>query len=358
MPLQLGQLLSDDNDPTKPKQQQQGLVGTAGGQLPGTPGGGEGSGLDFAALFPTLNTGPIQEAPPIRDTTGLMFNPEFAQRATGLDRQAADLALYRDRGRQSVDQDYERNVSTANTMQQQARKKLMERMSGQGILQSGIHGQQQGELSTAHQKYLDDLGYARASNLSGVESDYAQRMNQIALQREGLFGEQQQVEEQRRLEAARVQAERQAREQAAAQEAALMQQLAQQQAQQQQAILAQIQAQQFSAPSFSGGGYQGYTAQGPNWNAPAANFDDIVNWANQMRGNYGTNRQGFNADVTRLLQTDPNWSGSMQNAMGTYYGGAGGIQDVLNWLWFPQAPLLNRGISNPQSQQYAQMGVM
>ena len=358
MPLQIGPLLSDDNDPTKPKQnQQQGLVGAAQGGLPGAVPG-EGAGTDFASFFPTLDRQPIQAAAPIRDTSGLMFNPEFAQRATGIDRQMADLGLYKNQNAQGVNQEYERSLSQANTLQTAARKKLMERMSGQGILQSGIHGQQQGELNTAHQRYLDDLGYQKAAGLSSVESDYATRMNQLALQREGLFGEQQQVEESRRLEAARIQAERQAQEQAAQQQQAYLAQIQAQQQASQAALMAQIQAQQYAAPSFSGGGYQGYTPQPTNWSAPAANFDDIVNWANQMRGNYSTNRNAFNADVTRLLQNDPNWSGSMQNAMGTYYGGANSIQDVLNWLWFPQAPKLNKGISSPQSQQYANMGVM
>lgn len=354
MPLQIGPLLSED-DPNK-KKQQQGLVGAAGGQLPGTTA--EGGGVDFQGFFPQMERQAIQAAPPVRDTSGLLFNPEFAQRDLGIQRQMADLGLFKEQNKQAVGQEYERNVSKANTLQAQARKKLMERMSGQGILQSGIHGQQQGELNTAHQNYLGDLEHARAAGWSGVESDYATRMNQLALAREGLYGEQQQVEEQRRLQAAQAEAERQARAQAQAQQEAMLQQMAAQQAAQQQALMAQIQSQQFSAPSFSGGGYQGYTPQGPNWSAPAANFDDIVDWANQMRGNYGTNREAFNADVTKLLQTDPNWSGSMQNAMGTYYGGAQGIGDVLNWLWFPQAPLLNKGINSPLSQQYAQMGVM
>lgn len=358
MPLQLGQLLSGDpNDPTK-QNQPGGLVGAGGSQLPGAPVEG-GTGLDFANAFGgPINRTAIQQAGPIRDTSGLMFNPEFAQRNLGLQRQEADLGLVRNQNRQAVDQQYERSVSQANTLQQQARKKLMERMSGQGILQSGIHGQQQGELNTAHANYLDDLGYLRSQGYAGAESDYANQMNNIAITREGLFGEQQQVEEQRRLQAAQAEAQRQAAAQAAAQQEAMLAQMAAQQQASQAALMAQIQAQQYSAPSFSGGGYQGYTPQETNWNAPAANFDDIVNWANQMRSNYGTNRQGFNADVTRLLQSDPNWSGSMQNAMGSYYGGAQGIGDVLNWLWFPQAPLLNRGISDPMSQQYANMGVM
>lgn len=362
MPLQIGQLLSGNEDPNKKKQQQQqGLVGIAGGALPGSPE--EGAGLDFANAFgaPIQRT-PIQAAGPIRDTSGLMFNPEFAQRDTAIQRQMADLGLVKQQNVQSVGQEYERNLSKAQLMQQQARKKLMERMSGQGILQSGIHGQQQGELNAAHQSYLDDLGYLKAQGLAGVESDYATRMNQLALQREGLFGEQQQVEEQRRLAAAQQEAERKAREDAAAQQAALLAAL-----QTPPPVQAFPEAaQQYSAPSFSGGGYQGYTPQQPNWGAPAAKFDDIVNWANQMRSNYGGNREAFNADVTRLLESDPNWSGSMQNAMGTYYGGAQGIGDVLNWLWFPQAPRLNSGIwsrakraiTDPMSQQYAAAGVL
>lgn len=359
MPLQIGPLLSgngEEEDPKKKAAQQVGLVPQAGGSmLPGATQ--EGTGLDFQSLFPTIERTPIQQAGPIRDTSGLMFNPEFAQRATGIDRQMADLALVRDQNLQNVNQEYERSLSRANTLQQQARKKLMERMSGQGILQSGIHGQQQGELNTAHQTFLDDLAYLRAQGISNVESDYANRMNQFALQREALFGEQQRVEEQRRLAAAQQEAERKAREDAAAAQEALLRQLQEQQ-ETQNALLAQIQARQYAAPSFSGGTYQGYTPQAPNWNAPAANFDDIVNWANQMRSNYAGNREAFNRDVARLLETDPNWSGSMQNAMGMYYGGARNMQDVLNWLWFPQAPLLNRGISDPMARQYAALGIL
>ena len=130
MPLQVGPLLSGEEDPTKPKNQQQGLVGQGNSQLPGVAIEGT-NGLDFSSLFPNMERTPIQAAAPIRDTSGLMFNPEFAQRDLGIQRQMADLGLYRDQGKQGVNQEYERNVQKAGTMQQQARKRLMERMSGQ-----------------------------------------------------------------------------------------------------------------------------------------------------------------------------------------------------------------------------------
>lgn len=345
MPLAIG----SEQDPNKKKVQDPfaplsfapaGAPDPAGGQVPWAP---------------SVNVTPTVSAGTIKDTGGLQFNADYAQRVNNLDRGIYDAQMARHAAITNATAANQRQQLDSAEMQEKARKALIQKMAGSGRLRSSSTTNQSTELEGAYAKLQQDLAADLAGRTSQAEAEFVNAVNSVALQKESLFGQQQQEEQQRRLAAQQAEQQRIANEQAAAAQRAILESI-----QNQPAPVINI-----PAPSvgYGGGGGGGYAPpppqqQGPNWNAGAANFDDVVNWANQMRANYGTNRGGFNADISSLLGRDPNWAGSMMNAMGSYFGGANSTQDVLDWLWFPQAPLLNRGISDPGSRQNANLGIM
>ena len=327
--------LSTDAASAAEEERRKGLVGGPG-SLPGIPGASPaagGGGIDFQGLFPSIDRSPIINPGAARDTSGLQFDPDFASLNVGLQRQEADLGLARQSNITGVDQGYQREVQASTKMQEMARKKLLERMSGQGILSSGITGQKGSELNQAHQTYLDDLGYQRSAQLAGVEGDYVQRMNQIAGQREGLYGQQQQTQQMRQIEAARQAAEQQAQQQAAEQNRQAMAQQAQayaQQQQAQQAMLQQIMAQQYSAPSVSSPQYAQPAApqqQGGIWSQ-----QDIERTRNQANAAGKGSKSGAYNYLDQMQINDPNWAAWAANTAKHY-----GAQNATEFLYNPYA---------------------
>lgn len=323
--------LTTDASAAAEEERKRGLVGSVPG-LPGVGAAGAEGGLDLTTVF----GGPMQRQAIInpgaaRDTSGLQFDPDFAALNVGLQRQEADLGQARSSSLQGVDQNYERSVQQSTQMQQAARKKLLERMSGQGILSSGITGQKGTELNTAHAQYIDDLGYMRAQNAAGVEGDYVQKMNQIAGQREGIYGQQQQAQQQRQIEAARVQAEQQAQAQAAEQNRVAMEQQAQMYAQQQQAqqaMLAQIMAQQYSAPSVSAPQYaQPAAPQGPQGGVWSQ--QDIERTRNNANKAGKGSKAGAYNYLDQMQINDPTWA-AWAAATAQHYGAGNATEFLYN----------------------------
>jgi hypothetical protein len=168
-------------------------------------------------------------------------------------------------------------------------------------------------------------------------------MNQIAGQREGLYGQQQQVQQQRQIEAARVAAEQQAAQVAAENNRRAIEQQAQAYAQQQaaqQQMLQQIMAQQYaaqqySAPSYGGGG-----------GAPAPQGPQGGVWSQQdierTRNNANKAGKGSKAGAYNYLDqmqiNDPTWA-AWAAATAQHYG----AQNATEFLYNPYAYGLSSG---------------
>lgn len=339
MPLGIG---SNEEEQKRKAQDPFGLAPM--GAVPGGVPGADPSQQAGVAWAPSVNVTPTVSAGTIKDTSGLQFDADYAQRVNNLDRGIYDAQMGRHAAITNASAQNQRQQLDAAQMQEKAREALLQRMAGSGRLRSSSTANQSSELEGNYAKYQQDLAADLAGRISGAEQQFVNAVNGVAMQKEAIFGEQQQAQQARRLAAEQAEQQRIANEQAAAAQQALL------------ASMQNYQAPQINigAPGIGygggGGGGGGYSApepaapQGPNWNAQAASWNDVLNWANQQRSAYKGNFGNFSADIASLLQRDPNWAGSMMNAMGSYYGGAKDTNEVLGWLWNPIAPKLNGGI--------------
>lgn len=176
------------------------------------------------------------------------FNPTYAQQDQTYRRKLTDAGYARTAQQQDVNDTYTRTVDDAQRQKTDALQRLLESMSSRGLSQSGINLNEQAKTTDAYQRYLDNLSNERAKALSGIESNYAGTVNDIAAAREAMYLKQVQEEEAARLEEARRQAEAQAAQEEADRQAQLMQELIAAQ----QTALANIQAPSIPALSSPG----------------------------------------------------------------------------------------------------------
>lgn len=198
---------------------------------------------------------------------------EAANRA--LAQEESDAALGRRNNIAQVDQQYRDALARSGDLASIARTQLQENLASRGILQSGINAQAAGQQEKEYNYHLGELGKSRANALSGIETNYAGLLNELARRREGLFFDQQKEEEQKRLQEERLKAEAEAKRVEAEQRAVMLEQIRQQTEAAQRAAQAAAAASQlpsYAPPALAGGGGYGQSGYGaPPQAAPSQN---------------------------------------------------------------------------------------
>lgn len=219
-----------------------------------------------SANFSTLPTiqNPTVKSNVTVNPASIPANYQFTGRYDALNRalgqQESDAALARRNNLADIDEQFRNTTQKGADLAAIARTQLQENMASRGLMMSGINAQATGEQEKNYNSYLQDLAASRARAMSGVESDYASVLNQLFRQREGLFFDQQQEEQERKLQEERLKAEAEAKRVQAEQQAAMLQQIqAAQDAARQAAMAAAAAASRptYNPVAIGGGGYGG-----------------------------------------------------------------------------------------------------
>lgn len=212
---------------------------------------------------------PVQQA---NLPEGYQFTGEFDARNRALQAEESDAGFARTQGIQQIAEAFLKAQGRAEENRTKAQQTLHGSFASRGLLGSGVVLDKDAELSQNYQRYIDDLSGARASDLASIENNYASILNRNARTREGLFSQQQAVEEERRLNEERIRAEAARAEQEATMRRNELAQLVAAQEQARAQMMQAIAASQvtYSPPSFSGGGGGGSTYTPPPPPTPQA----------------------------------------------------------------------------------------
>lgn len=316
------------------------------------------------------NTGWVGEGALI-DTSGLKFSDQygpFATQANALDKQRTNADYNKREAFRLSDEQFGRDVSESDRMKKLAQRKLLERMAGQGILQSGITLEEGSNLQGDFARYLDDLNYEHTNRSSGIQKGFIDYVNSLAGQKQGLFGQQQQAEQSAKLAAAKAQAEAEARQRQEAQMQAMLQQQqaqaqanAQAQADQQAALIAALNSGRSSGgyggmPGVSGGGggsYVGGSGGGPapspapNQDVGTLSWEDLVSRSNQARsGSHGA------APLQQSIASALNSNAALRQQVWNTYNQFAGDVNRVGYSYINPTPSFDELVNfmmNPQS---------
>lgn len=185
---------------------------------------------DYAALrdpfsantsnYGTGNITAVASPTPPPDLKQFNFNPKYAGLDASNQRAISDAGLKRTNAISAANQNYTAAVGDADTLQQQALRKLTETLGSSGLTHSSIMLNMSGDQQQAYQRYLNNLGTMRGNALAAAEGGYATDLENVNRNREGLFFQQGQEEE----AAARQRAKEEADAAAAAEQVRLQQQ--------------------------------------------------------------------------------------------------------------------------------------
>lgn len=203
------------------------------------------------------------------------FTGAYENRNRGLQQEESDAGFRRRNTLADIDEQYQTTQRKSADLRNIAYKQLVENMASRGLGASGIHAQEQGKLETNYTDYLNDLATSRARGITGVENDYSSILNEISRRREGLFGEQQKGEEDRKLREEQAKAAAEAQRVQAEQQAAMLQEIAKAQESARSAAQAASAARalpSYSAPSIGGGGGYYQQPQQEQQAAPQSNL--------------------------------------------------------------------------------------
>jgi len=257
------------------------------------------TGFDLAP-----NTAPQQPAPSQAQLKQFSFNPKYQGLSAGLERNVADAGLQRQNQLFQANDLYNTQLSDAQRVQQQAVNKLHQSLMSRGMGSSSAMIVKRGEQEGNYNRYVDNLGRIRSGNIASAEQGYGQQIEDVNRQREGLYFQQVQEEEQLARERAREAAEAQARQEQMRLQQEYQQQM-QAQAQQQWQYAQDVAAQQAAAQrqlmaSMGGGG--GYNAGIPGGGGGGGRPNDAVyGLPNGQMVNAGTFMQAVGASP------DQNW---------------------------------------------------
>lgn len=230
---------------------QTGLISAAKRRLSapsGVPGLDEEEGQTALSLNPfeqmSTQTSAVAAAPPPQVPQAQLkqftFNPKYGQLSAGLERNVIDAGQQRNNRLFQTEDLYKSQVGEAEEMNKTAMDKLRAAMAARGLFNSSAMVDQSALQQKGYSKYLDNLGKLKGNQVAGIETDYARSLEDVNRQREGLWFQQVQEEEELARQRAAEEAENARRQQE-------MELQRQWQAEQQAAMQAQMAAQQEAA---------------------------------------------------------------------------------------------------------------
>lgn len=220
---------------------------------------------------PTINTGQGASIRQANLPANFQWTGAYEAANRALAQEESDAGFARRSNIANVDQQYRDALARSGDLASIARTQLQENMATRGLMMSGINAQASGHQEKEYNYHLGELGKARANALSGVESNYAQILNELYRRREGLAMDQQKEEENRRLQEERLKAEAEARRVQQEQQAQMLAQIQAQTEAAQRAAAAAAAASQiptYSPPALAGGGGGSYNYGQPQQQAP------------------------------------------------------------------------------------------
>ena len=232
---------------------------------PSTVGSNPYAALPFGDRQASTTAPQIAQVSAANLPANFQWTGEFDAANRGLQQQESDAGLKRNNSLQAIADTYLRATQNAADTQTDSRNALFADLASRGMLGSSPTLKADSKLSTNYQKYLDQLGFAKAQDVAGIENNYASVLNNASRTRESLASQQQAKEEARKLAEAQAQAEAVRQQQEAE---ARRQEIAQLIASQEAATAAAQQAAQaaaassyaYSAPAMPSIGYGGYSA--------------------------------------------------------------------------------------------------
>jgi hypothetical protein len=211
------------------------------------------------------NVAPEAAAPSNAQLKQFSFNPKYSNLAAGLDRNVADAGFQRQNAIFQTNDVYNTQLTDAQKAQQEAIRKLEQSLWSRGMGSSSAMLVKRGEQESNYQRYIDNLNRIRAGGLAQAEQGYGRAIEDVNRQREGIYFNQVQEEEELARQRAREAAEQAARQEAIRlqqeHQAAMQAQAHQQWVDSQNAAAAQADRQARLLASLGGGG-----GGGGGWN--------------------------------------------------------------------------------------------
>lgn len=172
---------------------------------PNQPANAFGVQTGSTPVTPPAATSPVDTSGVKIDQFG--FNPQYAAIDAGNVAKFGGYDAERTSGRGIADTNYKNATDEAGRLKDLAIQKLIDRLASQGIDQSGIALNEQGNIMKGYNNQLQGLGTIHSNDLNAADTNWMKEYGGLNSERAGLYAKQGAEETAASVEAARVKAQ-------------------------------------------------------------------------------------------------------------------------------------------------------